>query len=204
MPATLPGPDVPGAAARQALERASRSMLAPRARACRVVNVALLFDAGYAADPAASRAPRASRWTCSTKAPRRYDALADRRARRVARRASSTPAPRSTTSTVGVSALTATLDPSLALFADVVLQPDASAAARSSACASSGSPASRARRPSPRPSRMRVLPPLLYGDGPSVRDPVHRHRHRGLDRRADARRPRRASSATGCARTTPR
>ena len=68
-------------------------------------------------------------------------------------------------------------------------RPDVPAATRSSACARNGSPAIPREKTSPEALALRVLPPLLYGDGPSVRDPVLGLRHRGLDRRADPRRP---------------
>ena len=117
----------------------------PSATRCPMVRLDLLVDAGYAADQRGSaRAARACAWRCST-----------RERRRATRSRSPTSSQRLgaeldagsnlDTAVVTMSALKANLDPSLALYADVVLNPAFPEATSSGSEAAAGRASSRRR-----------------------------------------------------------
>ncbi len=150
-----------------------------------VVQMQLLFDAGYASDQ--GKGPGTSAFTMAMldEGTSTLDSLEI--ARREERLGAEINAGSGLdTSSVSLSALTSQLAPSLALYADIVRNPafrdDDIARVRGQWIARIAQ-----EKTQPRGIALRTLPPLLYGEGHAYAIPVHGLGHRSRDQRADCR-----------------
>ena len=120
---TGPGARFPRHPARDALATAFPIAYAQRT-ASPVTQLALSFDAGFAADPLDRRGIQNMTLRAARRRRRRANRPADRGGEGAARRRRSTPPAAADRSIVTLSALSANLAPSLALMRDIVLTPD--------------------------------------------------------------------------------
>ena len=168
-----------------------------------VVRFSLQLDAGYAADQFASPGTATMTMEMLDEGTATHGRARDqRRARGLG--AQLTSGANLDFSVVGLSALKENLDESLAIYADVILNPAFAPAELERLKALAARRQSSRRRTRPMDMALRVLPRLLYGEGHAYSLPMTGSGTEEAVRRAHARRSRRRITAPGSSRTTRR